>query len=143
MGRLSLLGYIKISHHVADLIVADIEVSQRCGLCQHSCKALCPDCSDQIAADIEVSQRCALHQHSGKALCPDCSDLITSRTTSVQEYVGALDVTLSFRFFLPLQVFRIFLPQAFSKATTIFFSVDWEIVDRAVDSHSEGVLEES
>jgi len=62
---------------------------------------------------IKVRQRCALRQHSCKGICPDCSDLITVRTTSVQEQ------------------------RLFSSP------VDWENVDRAVDSHSEGVLEES
>jgi hypothetical protein len=63
----------------ADVIGAEIEVSQRCALPQHSCKALRPAWSDQIVADIEVSQRCALTQHSCKALCPGWSDLINDK----------------------------------------------------------------
>jgi hypothetical protein len=42
------------SPNSADVIGAEIEVSQRCALCKHSCKALCPACSDQIPAEIEV-----------------------------------------------------------------------------------------
>ena len=71
----------------SDQIAAEIEVSQRCALLQHSCKtlcsisadqiasdlqvsnAICPGCSDEIAVEIEVSRRCALRQHSCKTLC--------------------------------------------------------------------------
>ncbi len=35
-----------------------------------------PDIFDAIDADIKVSQRCALRQHSCKKRCPACSDLI-------------------------------------------------------------------
>ena len=51
-----------------DIISAEIEVSQRCALAQHSCKPLCPACFNVIAPKIEVSQRCALRQKSCK--CP-------------------------------------------------------------------------
>jgi hypothetical protein len=37
---------------------------------EHSCKTLCPSCSDKtIAAEIKVHQRWALLQHSCKPLC--------------------------------------------------------------------------
>jgi hypothetical protein len=49
---------------IADLIAAEIEVSQRCTLPQKSSKALCPGITDLIAAEIEVTERCALTQHS-------------------------------------------------------------------------------
>jgi hypothetical protein len=45
---------------IFDAIDAEIEVSQRCALRQHSSKALCPAWSEPIATEIEVSQRCAL-----------------------------------------------------------------------------------
>jgi hypothetical protein len=48
----------------ADVIAAQIEVSQRCALPQHSCKTFCPACAYLIPAAIEVSERCALPQHS-------------------------------------------------------------------------------
>jgi hypothetical protein len=51
------------------------EVSKRCGLRQHSCKALCTAWPDPIAAEIEVSQRCDLCQHSNKTLCPRWSEI--------------------------------------------------------------------
>ena len=38
-------------------IVAEIEVSQRCALRQHSYKTLCPSFAGANAADIEVRQR--------------------------------------------------------------------------------------
>jgi hypothetical protein len=60
----------------ADVIVAEIEVSQRWALPQHSGKLLCPACLYPIAAEIEVSQRCALRQHSCKTLCPSIVDPI-------------------------------------------------------------------
>jgi hypothetical protein len=60
----------------ADVIVAEIEVSQRCALRQHSCQALCPCWSDVIAVEIEVSQRCALRQHSCEPACPSIADPI-------------------------------------------------------------------
>ena len=41
----------------ADVIAAEIEVSQRCALPQHSCKTLCPSLADLIVEKIEVSQR--------------------------------------------------------------------------------------
>jgi hypothetical protein len=44
----------------ADVIVAEIEVSQHCALPQNSCKPLCPRIDDSIAAEIEMSQRCVL-----------------------------------------------------------------------------------
>jgi hypothetical protein len=47
-----------------DVIVAEIEVSQRCALRQHSCKPLCPGCLHVIPAEIEVSQRCAFSTFS-------------------------------------------------------------------------------
>ncbi len=50
--------------HSADVIAAQIEVSQRCALPQHSCKTFCPACAYLIPAAIEVSERCALPQHS-------------------------------------------------------------------------------
>ena len=46
----------------ADVIGAEIEVSQRWALRKHSSKALCPGRSDLIVTEIEVSQRCALPQ---------------------------------------------------------------------------------
>jgi hypothetical protein len=62
----------------ADHIEAEIEVSQRGALRQHSRKALGACCVDHIEAEIEVSERCALRQHSCKALCkhlcPACPD---------------------------------------------------------------------
>ena len=46
-----------------------IEVHQLPALSQHPCKILCPGCSDiKIAAEIKVSQRWALRQHSCKPL---------------------------------------------------------------------------
>jgi len=55
---------------------AEIEVSQRCALRQHSCKALCPCPSDLIGCQIEAS---AAHCASTcKALCPCPSDLTVS-----------------------------------------------------------------
>jgi hypothetical protein len=53
----------------ADVIGAEIEVSQRSALRKHSCKPLCPVCSNIIAFEIEVSQRWAVLQHSCKPLC--------------------------------------------------------------------------
>ncbi len=64
----------------ADVIGAEIQVSQRCALRQHSCKKLCPGWSDLIAAEIEVGQRWALRQHSCNTLCP--STLISLRLRS-------------------------------------------------------------
>ncbi len=58
------------------LIVAEIEVSKRYALPQHSCKAPCPDRSDLIVAQIEVSQRPALPQHSCQYICPRWSNEI-------------------------------------------------------------------
>ena len=60
----------------ADGIGAEIEVNQRSALCQHSCKALCPSIADQIGTEIEVSERCALPQHSCKTFCPTLADII-------------------------------------------------------------------
>jgi hypothetical protein len=62
----------------ADAIAAEIKVSQRWALRQHSCQPLYSDIcqapvsilSDPIVAEIEVRQRCALPQHSCKTLCP-------------------------------------------------------------------------
>ena len=60
-------------------LVEEIEVSQRCALRQHSCKPLCPGCSEiRIAAEIKMRQRWALRQHSCKTLCPVWSDLIVA-----------------------------------------------------------------
>ncbi len=53
----------------ADVIAAEIEVSQRCALRKHSCQALCLGWPDPIETEIEVSERWALRQHSCKALC--------------------------------------------------------------------------
>ena len=61
-----------------DLIVPEFEVSQRCALRQHSCKALCPACTNPIAVEFEVSQRWALPQHSCKTLCPSIADVIAA-----------------------------------------------------------------
>jgi hypothetical protein len=63
---------------IADLIVAEVEVSQRCALRQHSCKALCPSIADPIVPEVDVSQRCTLPQHSCKHLCPVCSNFIAT-----------------------------------------------------------------
>jgi hypothetical protein len=52
----------------ADVIVTEIEVSQRWALPQHSCKPLCPSFAYLIVPEIEVSQRWALPQHSCKPL---------------------------------------------------------------------------
>ena len=38
-----------------------------------------PDSADLIVAEIEVSQRCALRQHSCNPLCPGLSDLIKEK----------------------------------------------------------------
>jgi hypothetical protein len=62
--------------HSADVIGAEIEVSQFCALRQNSCNAFCPASSDLIEAEIEVSQRWALRQHSCKPLCPSIADVI-------------------------------------------------------------------
>jgi hypothetical protein len=51
------------------LIEAEIEVSQRCAL---------PHRFYPIVDKIEVSQRCALPQHSCKALCPRIAPLVSS-----------------------------------------------------------------
>jgi hypothetical protein len=76
-----------------------------------------------------VSQRCALRQHSCKTLCSISADQIASELVVSQH--------LNWRRHNP------FFLQAFSKLRLFSSPVDWEIVDRAVDSHSEGVLEES
>ena len=53
-----------------DLSEAEIEVSQRWALPQHSCKTLCPSMADVTVTDIKVHQRWALCQHSScKPLC--------------------------------------------------------------------------
>ncbi len=57
---------------------AEIEVSQRWALRQHSSNTLCSGCSDVIVAAMEMSQRWALPQHSCKTLCPGCFDAIAS-----------------------------------------------------------------
>jgi hypothetical protein len=44
----------------------------------YASNALCPVCSDQIVAEIVVSQRCALRQHSCKILCSISADQIVS-----------------------------------------------------------------
>ena len=73
----------------ADVIGAEIEVSQRCALPQHSCKALGPVWSDfPIASEIEVSQRCALRQHSCKALCPACCNVIADEIEDILNHSG-------------------------------------------------------
>jgi hypothetical protein len=41
-----------------------MEVSRRCALTQHSSKTLCPSIAELIAAEIEVSERCELRRHS-------------------------------------------------------------------------------
>ncbi len=60
----------------ADVIEAEIEVSQRWALPQHACKLLCPAFADLIASEMEVSQRCALRKHSCKPLCHACPKMI-------------------------------------------------------------------
>ena len=60
----------------ADVIPAEIEVSERWALRQHSCKTLCPSFSNPIAVEIEVSQCCTLRQYSYKTLCTACPDHI-------------------------------------------------------------------
>jgi hypothetical protein len=57
------------------VIGAEIEVSQRWALRQHSCKPVCPVCSNVIATEIEVRQLPALPQNSCKPLCPGCSEI--------------------------------------------------------------------
>ena len=48
---------------------------QRLALPKHSCKPLCPGCSEfRIAAEIKVRQRWALRQQSCKPLCSGCSE---------------------------------------------------------------------
>jgi hypothetical protein len=124
-----------------------MEVSQRSALRQHSRKTLCPisadqiasdlqvsnticpGCSDEIAVEIEVSQRCALRQHSCKTLCCICADQIASEL-EVSQRLNWPRHNPSFL-------------QAFSKLRLFSSPVDWDIVNRAADSHSEGVLEES
>jgi hypothetical protein len=69
----------------SDLIVSEIEVSQRSALCKHSCKTLCPSWSDLITAEIEVSQHCALRQHSCKHLCPGCSETVIVAKIKVRQ----------------------------------------------------------
>jgi hypothetical protein len=70
----------------ADAIEAEIEVSLRCALPQHSCKALCPGWSDAIVAEIEVSQCCALRQHFCKTLCPGIVDFIVAEIEVSQRW---------------------------------------------------------
>jgi hypothetical protein len=50
------------------VIAAEIQVSQRCALRQHSCKALCSSITDAIEAEMEVSQRCALLRATSEAI---------------------------------------------------------------------------
>ncbi len=61
-----------------ELIVAEMEVSQRWALRQHTCQKLCPCIRDVIAVEDEVSQRWALRQHCCKALCPSITELIVA-----------------------------------------------------------------
>ncbi len=62
----------------SDVIVTEIEVSQRCALTQHPCKTLCPGCSNVIVVETEVSQRSAIRQRSCKILCPSCFNVIAA-----------------------------------------------------------------
>ena len=56
-----------------------MEVSQRWALPQPSCKTFYPSLADPIVLEIEVSERCALRQHSWKDVCPsDWSNLIVA-----------------------------------------------------------------
>jgi hypothetical protein len=91
--------------------------------------AICPGWSDGIAVEIEVSQRCALRQHSCKTLWCICVDQISSEL-EVSQRLNWPRHNPSFL-------------QAFSKLRLFSSPVDREIVNGAVDSHSEGVLEES
>jgi hypothetical protein len=68
----------------ADVIEAEIQVSQRCALRQHSCKPFYPGWSDVIEAETEVSQCCALPQHSCKTLCPSITNVIPSEIEIMQ-----------------------------------------------------------
>jgi hypothetical protein len=52
----------------ADIIGAEIVVSQRWALLQHSCKPIYPACADFIVAELEVIQ------HSCKAFYPNIVD---------------------------------------------------------------------
>ena len=69
----------------ADVIVAELEVHQRCALRQHSCKPLCSTYSNPIANEIEVHQLFALPQHSCKPLCPGCSEIIIASEVKVHQ----------------------------------------------------------
>ncbi len=63
------LGKCEALTHL-DISGAEIEVHQLLALSQHSCKPLCPVCSEIIiVAEIKVRQRWALLQHSCKPLC--------------------------------------------------------------------------
>ena len=60
-------------------------MNQRWALRQHSCKPLCPACSDLIAAEIEVHQLPALRQHYSKPLGPACSEIIIAAEIKVRQ----------------------------------------------------------
>jgi hypothetical protein len=66
-----------------DAIVPEIEADQLPALSQHSCKALCPACADVIAAEIEVSQRCALRQQCTATILTQHTKVFTRLILSI------------------------------------------------------------
>ena len=60
LPRLIRPGRLQDGIGIADVIVAEIQVSQRCALPEHSCQPLCSSIADPIATEIEVNQRWAL-----------------------------------------------------------------------------------